>query len=65
MSNRRFAMIRSYALGNRGKGKCCICGQEIHNRMHYASIEGRPAAADYAHQKCTKQQPNRDWTRGW
>ena len=65
MNLRGMALKRAYALGHRGKGKCCICGKEIHNRMHYASVEGEPAVANYAHQSCSKTQPNRDWTRGW
>ena len=66
MSLRSAALKRAYAKGNRIKIKaCCICGKPIYNRMHYASIEGKPSAADYAHQTCSKTQPKRDWTRGW
>ena len=65
MSLKGAALKRAYAKGNRIKiGACCICGKPIYNRMHYEPI-GEHGACDYAHQSCSRTQPERNWTRGW
>jgi len=63
MSLKGQALKRAYALGNRGKGPCSICGREIHNRMHMTD----QGPTRYAHQGCVKaQQGNLEgWSQVW
>ena len=57
---RSAGMKRAYALGHRGKAKCVVCGNMIHNRMVMA--KGRPL---YAHTSCSRKKPEYTWEEVW